>query len=128
QIDIKVLHHRRRQLECSMDHQSLVNLARSSDFGGSHAMRAAEQLLERKVKVFLILEQTPGVTLRMNQPGRRNAQLALLILARQRVSGFKPFPQRGIIAINQLSAREKAVAKRSPCRSFDHSLESSPWN
>src|SRR6266568_2090296 len=111
-----------------MDHQSLVNLARSNDFGGRHTMCAAEQLLEGKPKVFLILKQTPGVTLRMNQPGRRNAQLALLIFASQRVGFFKPFHQRGIVTVNQLSAREKAVAKRSPCRAFDHSLEPSPCN
>src|SRR5262249_46479836 len=128
QIDVKVFHHGRGQLKCSMDRQSLINLARSNDFGGRHTMCAAQQLLERKLKFYLILEQTPGMTLRMNQPGCHNAQLALLIFARQRVSLFKPFQQRWIVTINQFSAREKAVTKRGPCRSLDHSLESSPWN
>jgi hypothetical protein len=50
-----------------MDHQSLVNLACGNDRRQPHNARS-RATPGTQAKVFLILKQTPGVTLRMNQP------------------------------------------------------------
>src|SRR5262245_27881331 len=91
-------------------------------------MRATQQFLESQIEVTLMFEKARRMAKRMNQPRCRDAEFSFLIAARYRVRFFEPLGQRRIIAIDQLAAREEAVAKCGPSRPFHHALEPTTRN
>src|SRR4051812_6791742 len=111
-----------------MEHDAFVHLACSDDFRGGHAVSTTEQLLKCEIEVVLELQQSSGVTMRMDEPGGGDAQFAFLVTQRQGIGFVEPFREGRIFAVNQLAPGEETVAKGSACRSFHHALEPSSRN